>query len=212
MPLIFIENSSYTIALVETSSLTGTVVSGSEVVLDAVGVTDGDAGDTFFFNAPVVGPDGPFLPAGVRRVIDGVDTDTVNDWVLADFNLGTENTPTAGTSENGTSENGDGDDAPLTLISAIQSTGPVSPLVGSTVTIEAVVVGDFQDGPLGTNGDFNGFFVQEEDTDADGNDATSEGLFIFDGNSPAVDVKVGDLVRVTGTVSEFFWGNPNSPA
>ena len=39
-----IENSSYTLALVETSSLTGSTVAGTEVVLDAVGVTDGEAG------------------------------------------------------------------------------------------------------------------------------------------------------------------------
>jgi predicted extracellular nuclease len=33
--------------------------------------------------------------------------------------------------------------------------------------------------------------------------APSEGLFIYDGSSPAVDVSVGDRVRVTGTVAEF---------
>jgi len=193
-----LENSSFTIALVETSSISGTSVTGGEVVVDTVALTDGGDGDTFFFEAPVVGPDGTFFPAGARRVEDGVDTDTVADWVISDFNLGPANTPTAGT----------GTEPPppteVTKISAIQGSGPVSPLVGSTVTIEAVVVGDFQDGAAGTNGDFNGFFVQEEDTDADSDAATSEGLFIFDGNNPAVDVKVGDLVRVTGTVSEFF--------
>ncbi|WP_099239029.1 ExeM/NucH family extracellular endonuclease [Synechococcus sp. BDU 130192] len=98
----------------------------------------------------------------------------------------------------------DDDPSPLTLISTIQGNGDVSPLEGELVTIEAVVVGDFQDGDAGTNGDFNGFFVQEEDADADGDAATSEGLFIFDGNSPIVDVNVGDIVRVTGTVNEFF--------
>jgi predicted extracellular nuclease len=202
-----IENSSYTIALVETSSITGSAVSGSEVVVDALGVTDGGAGDTFFFEAPVIGPDGSFLPAGGRRVEDGVDTNTSADWVISDFNLGSANTPTAGTGDDG-GDNGGGDngggDAPLTLISTIQGSGTTSPSVGTTVTIEAVVVGDFQDGTAGSNGDFNGFFVQEEDTDADGDAATSEGLFIFDGSNPAVDVNVGDRVRVTGTVNEFF--------
>ena len=90
-----------------------------------------------------------------------------------------------------------------TLISAVQGSGTTSPIVGQTVTIEAVVVGDFQDGVSGTNGDLNGFFVQEEDIDADADISTSEGLFIFDGNSPAVDVNIGDVVQVTGTVTEF---------
>ena len=33
-----------------------------------------------FFGAPVVAPDGPFFPAGLGRIVDGVDTDTVGDW------------------------------------------------------------------------------------------------------------------------------------
>lgn len=95
IPNNFIENSCYTIALVETGSITGSSVSGSEVVLDAVGVTDGDAGDSFFFGAPVVGPDGNFLPAGVRRISDGVDTGSAADWAFSDFNNDPAiNTPT----------------------------------------------------------------------------------------------------------------------
>ena len=91
-----IENSSYTIALVHTASISGTAVSGSEVVLDALGIADGSA-STFFFGAPAIGPDGSFLPAGGRRVFDGVDTDTAQDWVISDFNNGLANTPTPGT-------------------------------------------------------------------------------------------------------------------
>jgi hypothetical protein len=83
----------------------------------------------------------------------------------------------------------------------VQGTGAASPLVGATVTVEGVVVGDFQDG-AGVNGDLNGFFVQEEDADADADPATSEGVFVADGNAPAVDVAIGDLVRVVGTVAE----------
>ncbi len=93
----------------------------------------------------------------------------------------------------------------VTLISAIQGAEAASPLTGQTVVIEGIVVGDFQDGTgKGTNGDLNGFFVQEEDVDADANVETSEGIFIFDGFNPIVDVAVGDFVRITGAVSEFF--------
>ncbi len=81
-----------------------------------------------------------------------------------------------------------------------------SALEGQTIRIQAVVTADFQSmtpGVIGT--DLNGFFVQEEDADADADTATSEGIFIFDdfadGNP---DVQVGDLVEVTGTVTEFF--------
>jgi predicted extracellular nuclease len=42
------------------------------------------------------------------------------------------------------------------------------------VTIEGIVVGDFQDG-LGTHGNLSGFFVQEEeDNDADTDSSTSK--------------------------------------
>ncbi|WKZ37469.1 MAG: ExeM/NucH family extracellular endonuclease [Anaerolineales bacterium] len=92
-----LENSSATVALVDTASLSGISVNGSEIVLDSVGITDATA-STFFFGAPVVGPDGSFFPAGIRRLTDGVDTDTAADWVISDFNLGSANTPTAGAS------------------------------------------------------------------------------------------------------------------
>ncbi len=46
------------------------------------------------------------------------------------------------------------------------------------------------------------FFVQEEDTDADGLPETSEGIFV---NAPgSIDVQVGDKVRVSGTVQEYY--------
>ena len=93
---------------------------------------------------------------------------------------------------------------PLLKIHEVQGSGLVSPEVGNTVAIEGIVVGDFQDGASGLNGDLNGFFVQEEDADVDGDVLTSEGIFVFDGSSPAADVAIGDAVRVEGPVSEFF--------
>ncbi len=88
-------------------------------------------------------------------------------------------------------------------IHEVQGNGSASPLVGQTVIIEGIVVGDFQDGASGTNGDFNGFHIEEEDADADADPLTSEGIFVFDGSSPSVNVAIGDLVRVQGKVSEF---------
>jgi predicted extracellular nuclease len=93
----------------------------------------------------------------------------------------------------------------ITPIHDVQGSGLASLLVGETVVIQGVVVGDFQDGSAGTFGDdLNGFHVQEEDTDADTDPATSEGIFIFDDDAPNVDVSVGDLVQVEGVVAEFF--------
>jgi predicted extracellular nuclease len=89
----------------------------------------------------------------------------------------------------------------VTLISEIQGAGVASPLDGQAVTVEAVVVGDFQDGDAVR--DLNGFFLQEEDSDADGDPLTSEGIFVFQPTT-TTDVVLGDVVRVTGTVTEFF--------
>jgi predicted extracellular nuclease len=86
----------------------------------------------------------------------------------------------------------------LVLVHDIQGSGASSPLAGQAVTIEAIVVGDFQ-----ASSQHSGFFVQEDDIDADLDPATSEGLFVAAG-AGVFDVEVGDLVRVTGTVSESF--------
>ena len=83
----------------------------------------------------------------------------------------------------------------LTKIHAIQGTGETSPLVNKQVSVSAVVVGDFPG--------LNGFFIEEEDSDADANPATSEGLFVYD-PAAADDVKIGDRVCITGTVSEYI--------
>jgi len=79
----------------------------------------------------------------------------------------------------------------VTLISEIQGEGTASLLTGEYVIVSAVVTY--------TTG--NGFFLQEEDADADDNGLTSEGIFVFTGSAPSVEV--GDLVKVGGTVDEF---------
>ncbi len=99
---------------------------------------------------------------------------------------------------------GGGGPVPLEVkIHEVQGNGSASPLVDTLVAIEGIVVGDFQDGASGVNGDLNGFHVQEEDADADADALTSEGIFVYDGSSPAVNVQIGDLVQVEGVVSEF---------
>ncbi len=93
---------------------------------------------------------------------------------------------------------------PVTAIHDAQGNGAVSPLAGTIVQVEGIVVGDFQGSGLGANGELNGFAVQEQRADIDADPATSEGIFVFDGGLPAVDVHLGDQVCVTGRVDEYF--------
>jgi len=88
--------------------------------------------------------------------------------------------------------------APATPLHAVQGSSASSPLAGrSDVVVEGVVVGNFPGFPDG----LGGFFLQEEDSDADADPLTSEGLFVF---SASGGVQVGDTVRVRGEVREFF--------
>jgi len=187
-----IENSNYTVALVETASLTGSTVAGTEVVLDAIGVSDGEAASFFAFGAPVVGPDGPFLPAGVRRTVDGVDTDMAADFVFLDFN----NDPAINNPTSGAGDMPPPPPAVLTAIYDIQGAGHVSALVGDSVTTAGIV----------TAVDSNGFYLQ--DPTGDGDAATSDALFVFTGSTPLV--SVGDAIEVEGTVSEFTPGGAST--
>ncbi|RMG74056.1 MAG: ExeM/NucH family extracellular endonuclease, partial [Chloroflexi bacterium] len=83
------------------------------------------------------------------------------------------------------------------LIHDIQGSGAA--VTGSgPFTVEAVVIADYQN-----SNQLRGFFIQEEDADADADLTTSEGIFVYCNSCP-VDVNVGDLVQVTGTASEYF--------
>jgi predicted extracellular nuclease len=87
---------------------------------------------------------------------------------------------------------------PATKIHAVQGPGASTPLAGQPVTIEGVVVGDYQTPGV----EFGGFYLQEETADQDADPLTSEGIFVFD-NGFGVDVAPGDVVRVRGTATEF---------
>ncbi len=84
-----------------------------------------------------------------------------------------------------------------TLISQIQGSGATSPFVSTTQTIEGIATRTFAGAAL-----LNGFYVQEEDADSDGNPLTSEGIYIYD-PSGTFTGNPGDKVRITGEVTEF---------
>lgn len=190
----FLENSSLTVALAQTSSLSGAGITGSEAILDAVALADGDVGDTFFFDAPVIGPDGAFFPAGVRRVADGVDTDTAEDWVISDFSLGPANTPTAGDTPPPPPP-----PPPVVTLMEIQGDEQFSPFDGEVVETSGVVT-------LFTANGAN-FWLQ--DPVGDGDASTSDGIFVAGGGFPGAGPRpeVGDFIRVTAEVEEQQFGN-----
>jgi predicted extracellular nuclease len=78
-------------------------------------------------------------------------------------------------------------------IHTIQGSGATSPYAGQPVTTTGIVTA-----LKGTSG----FFMQTPDAEADADPNTSEGIFVF--TQGAASVAVGDVVRVNGTVSEFF--------
>jgi predicted extracellular nuclease len=181
-------------------------------IVDAVAVHDGGGTDATY-GLPVLGVsyDGaPFAPGGASRIPDGVDTDTAADWVRNDFDLA--GIPTyAGTIVLGEAYNTPGKanqvyvlppeacGDPFTPIYTVQGGGATSPLAGTEVAVEGVVVGDFQNNTSLDDGNLNGFHLQ--DPLGDGNAATSDGIFVY---APSgMDVAVGDSVRVRGSVSEF---------
>jgi predicted extracellular nuclease len=79
-----------------------------------------------------------------------------------------------------------------TPIYTIQGSGSTSPLVGNVVTTTGVVTRLIN----------NGYYIQ--DLVGDANPATSDGLFIFTSSAPTV--AVGQLIRITGRVTEFNTG------
>ncbi|MEO8804090.1 MAG: lamin tail domain-containing protein [Rudaea sp.] len=85
------------------------------------------------------------------------------------------------------------DDIPVLTIGAIQGNGDASPYVGQTVTTAG--------GSVVTVLTTNGFYMQDPPGSSDGNPDTSDGIYVYTGSAPLV--AVGDIVTVTGSLSEF---------
>jgi predicted extracellular nuclease len=78
------------------------------------------------------------------------------------------------------------------LIGTIQGSGDASPVVGQQRTAQGIVTGLRS----------NGFFLQNA-APGDNNPATSDGIFVFTSSAPSGAAVVGNMVCVSGTVSEF---------
>jgi uncharacterized protein len=83
----------------------------------------------------------------------------------------------------------------FTPVYEIQGSDLMTPYAGQTMTTQGVVVGDYE----GPSPALRGFYMQ--DLLGDGEPATSDGIFIFNGNND--NVTLGEVVRVTGVVAEF---------
>ncbi|NCP88541.1 hypothetical protein GW829_14365, partial [bacterium] len=92
----------------------------------------------------------------------------------------------------------------LTPIYTIQGSDLATTLPAGTYITEGVVVGDYEGG---VSPQIRGFYIQ--DATGDANSATSDGLFVYNGSND--NVADGDLVRVTGTVSEYQGQTQISP-
>ncbi|MGI6368935.1 MAG: ExeM/NucH family extracellular endonuclease [Anaerolineae bacterium] len=91
---------------------------------------------------------------------------------------------------------------PSTAIGVIQGSGSSSPLAGSVVTVEGIVTADLQNNAEPDDGDWEGYFLG--DPPGDGDPATSDGIFVYAPGADHPDVSVGDRLRVTGTVIEYY--------
>ena len=140
---------------------------------------------------------GPSFPdpngASMALIDPALDNNVGANWCEASTAYGAGDSGTPGAANN--CQCGD----PFTPIYDVQGNGAASPLVGTEVAVEGVVVGDFQNNGMDDNGDLNGFHVQ--DPTGDSEEATSDGVFVY---APGgIDVQVGDVVRVLGTVAEY---------
>ncbi|WP_172329807.1 ExeM/NucH family extracellular endonuclease [Mangrovicoccus sp. HB161399] len=94
-----------------------------------------------------------------------------------------------------------GSNIPEYTIGEVQGSGAESAMVGQQVTVSGIVVGDYDD-----EGELSGFYLQSADGATDGDDATSDGIFVYvgDAGGDVTNVSEGDMVTVTGTVDEYF--------
>jgi predicted extracellular nuclease len=164
------------VALVRsTVPCTGTTCPGVDVV-DFVGY--GTAANAFEGAGPAPGLSN--TESASRKLGGATDTDNNN----LDFTRGAPNPRNSEGEGPGTQEPVPGVPS---RIHDVQGAAHRSPMVGQRVEVPGVVTATSP----------NGYWIQ--DPQPDGDRRTSEGIFVFRGSGAVV----GDLVRVTGTVTEF---------
>lgn len=159
---------------------TGSIVNAANVV-DYVGY-----GASLNFEGAVAAYTGTNATPGSISRTGGLDTDNN----AADFAFSATPTPqNSGAVVDPEPE----PDPELATIAEVQGSTDTSPFVGKTVTVEGVITADYR------TGGYNGVTIQTPGPDT--TPGVSDGVFVF--GMPAVGA-VGDLVKVTGAVSEYF--------
>lgn len=223
-----LENPSFTVALL--SDFTGSTstdidtnndgvaddLSTFGTVFDAIGVPDTTGDEAFLYGTDLGGTDFTYTGDEPRlifrdgsvgdlyaindpddgEVFDANGTDVTPSIFDTDPTIGTDTFGTLNPSVGDGGNNGGGGEPTLTPIYDIQGAGHTSTLEGQAITTTGIV----------TAVDTIGFYLQ--DPTGDGNDATSDGIFVFTGSAPGV--IVGDELQVEGTVSEFTPGGASS--
>ena len=172
-----------------TSSLTLPVgsITGNPSVVDLLGYGTSNTFETADATAPAGNTDVKSL--GRTAFLD-------TDSNSGDFSLSGTLSPKAG----GPTDPGGTTDPPVALpIAEIQGTTAVSPQAGKMVETTGVVTAAYP------TGGFNGFYLQTAGTGGAvdlGTHTASDGIFVYSPSAVA-NVRVGDYLKVTGTVSEF---------
>ena len=168
-------------------------VVGTPGVIDFLGV---NAGSFERVKTP-----GASNTTSASRNAAGADTDDN----LADFAVTATITP-----ESSAVAPGGGDGTPVeATIAEIQGTdAATSPLVGKTVTTRGVVTARYPTGGI------NGLYLQTEGTggSTDATPGASDGLFVYGPKLDESAYAIGDLLEVTGPVSEFAGTTEVTPA
>ena len=171
-----------------------TVTSGATATLTVVAT--GTAPLTYQWYQGATGDTSTPVGTGAATLTTPARTATTSYWVRVGDATGSVDSATATVTVTGTPPVAcSGDDV---TIGAVQGTTDTSPAVGRTVTVQGTVVGDDE----GASPALGGFFLQDG---GDGDPATSDGVFVFNnlGGTRPDSVSVGQVVQVTGSVSEF---------
>lgn len=181
-----------TLALVEGTAAV-TLTPGSVVGVDGVVDVLGYGTSNTFETTAATPPTGNTDVKSLNRT-GGADTDNNS----ADFTLSATITP-QGSGTTGPVDPTDPTDPTAATIAEVQGTTDVSPLSGQTVEVEGVVTADYR------TGGYKGIVIQTQGSggDTDATPGASDGVFVFL-NALAPTVAIGDLVSVTGSVSEYF--------
>ena len=161
-----------------------------EIVIDA----DGATLDVIEYDGGSTWPD----PTGASMNLDPAATDAVSNddganWCEATTSYGAGDLGTPGAANTDCTPVG----PTIAKIWEVQGSGDSVALTGD-VEVQGIVTSLFTRDDV-----LDGFFLQEEDADADGDAATSDGIFVFC-RSVCPDVAPGDLATVIGGATEFF--------